>query len=138
MIFPVFLSPLHFYRFFFWRRRIIFGRKRKVVLDPNSLIFLISFRLRYSLIFFRCCRKKCPLKPGINFTNVLRSAFESADTKSAKKTDGLTVFFALLGSVHIVKAASPMPNVPFFLLTEYQYITSFQYLKYLKVLSIFS
>ncbi len=55
---PVCLSPLHFYRFVFFsrsRRRIIFGRKRKVVLDPNSLIFLISFRLTkilFSSFFF--------------------------------------------------------------------------------------
>jgi len=37
----------------------------------------------------------------INFTNVLRNAFTRADPKSAKKADGLTVFFALLGSVHV-------------------------------------
>ncbi len=35
---------------------------------------------------------------GVNFTNVLQSAFAHADPESAKKTDNLTVFFSLLGS----------------------------------------
>jgi len=38
----------------------------------------------------------------VNFINVLRADF--ADPESAKKTDKLSVFLALLGSVHI-KAA---------------------------------
>ncbi len=39
------------------------------------------------------------VQPGVNFTNILHTAFTCADLKSAKKTDDLTVFFALLGSV---------------------------------------
>jgi hypothetical protein len=39
--------------------------------------------------------------PGVNVINILSGPFTNADTKSAKKTDGLTVFFALLGSVHV-------------------------------------
>jgi len=35
--------------------------------------------------------------PGGNFINILRAVFISANTKSAKKTDGLTVFFVLFG-----------------------------------------
>jgi hypothetical protein len=38
--------------------------------------------------------------PGVNFTNILREA----DPKSDKETDGLTLFFALLGSAR-AKAA---------------------------------
>jgi hypothetical protein len=34
---------------------------------------------------------------NMDFTNILRAAFTLADPKSAKKTDALTVFFALLG-----------------------------------------
>jgi len=41
------------------------------------------------------------LTPGVNFINILRKALACKDPKSAKKTDGLTVFFALLGSAHI-------------------------------------
>jgi len=41
---------------------------------------------------------------GVNFINVLQAAFVCADPKRAKKTDNLTVFFALLGSESI-KAA---------------------------------
>jgi len=37
------------------------------------------------------------LTPGVNFTNILCATFIQADPKSAKKTDSLTVFFALLG-----------------------------------------
>jgi hypothetical protein len=42
---------------------------------------------------------------GVNFINVLRAAFAPVEPKSAKKTNNLTVFFALLGSTH-VKAAN--------------------------------
>ncbi len=41
---------------------------------------------------------------GVNYTNILCAAFTHANPKSAKMTDGLTVFFALLGSA-LVKAA---------------------------------
>ncbi len=34
-------------------------------------------------------------------TPVLRAAFMRADSNSAKKTDGLSAFFALFGSVHV-------------------------------------
>jgi len=39
--------------------------------------------------------------PGVIFTNILRAAFLCGDPKSPSKTDGLTVFFALLGSARI-------------------------------------
>jgi hypothetical protein len=38
--------------------------------------------------------------PGLNFNNILRAAFTPADPKSAKKTEDLIVFLALLGSAH--------------------------------------
>jgi hypothetical protein len=41
---------------------------------------------------------------GVNFIKVLLAAFTRADHKSAKKTENLTVFLALLGSGH-AKAA---------------------------------
>jgi hypothetical protein len=44
---------------------------------------------------------------GVDFTNILCTAFTRADPKSAKKTDCLTVLFVLLRSVH-VKAARKM------------------------------
>jgi len=40
-------------------------------------------------------------RPGVNFTIILLQAFTSTDPKSAKKTDNLTVFFALLVSALI-------------------------------------
>ncbi len=53
---------------------------------------------------------------GVNFSNVLRTAFTLADPKSAKKTVKLSVFFALSGSAR-VKAAHRMlmkltPGIP--------------------------
>ncbi len=39
------------------------------------------------------------MQPRVNFTNVLYAAFTCTDPKIANKTDGLTVFFVLLGSV---------------------------------------
>jgi len=37
------------------------------------------------------------LIPGLNFINVLRTAFTRADPKSVKDTDDLTVFFCAFG-----------------------------------------
>jgi len=45
--------------------------------------------------------------PGVSSINILHTAFTHADLKSTKKTDGYTVFFALLGFAH-VKAAHKM------------------------------
>jgi len=41
------------------------------------------------------------LTTGVNFNNVLQAPFACTDPKSAKKTDNLTVFFALSKSVRI-------------------------------------
>jgi hypothetical protein len=43
----------------------------------------------------------------VSFINVLQAAFTLEDPKSAKKTDNLAVFFALLGSAR-KKAARKM------------------------------
>jgi len=40
------------------------------------------------------------LAPGVNFTKVLRAAFEHEDPESVKKTVKLSAFVALLGSAH--------------------------------------
>jgi len=37
------------------------------------------------------------LTPGLNFINILRAAFARPDPERAKKTNNLTVYFALLG-----------------------------------------
>jgi len=47
------------------------------------------------------CKMLVKLTPGVNFMNVLRSAFMCTDPKPTKKTDDLTVFFALSGSAPI-------------------------------------
>jgi len=47
------------------------------------------------------------MSTGVNFTNNLQAAFTRADPKSTKKTDNLTVFFALSGPAH-TKAARRM------------------------------
>jgi len=42
--------------------------------------------------------------PGVNFTNILRTAFMRKDPNNAKiNTDDLTVFFALLGYLFVQK-----------------------------------
>ncbi len=48
-----------------------------------------------------------PFPLGVNFINIIQAAFARADPKSAKKTDNLTVFFAISGSTH-AKAARRM------------------------------
>ena len=52
-------------------------------------------------------KRRVNQSPGVNFTNVLRTALTHADPKSANKLLNLTVFFALLGFVG-VKAAHRM------------------------------
>ena len=39
----------------------------------------------------------CPLRPGVNFTNILQAAFTLADPKSAEKTVKLSSFFCAFG-----------------------------------------
>ena len=47
-------------------------------------------------------RAKHPVKcTGLNFINVLRTAFTIADPKSVKKTVKLSIFFMLLGSMSV-------------------------------------
>jgi len=38
---------------------------------------------------------------AVNFINILQAAFTCADSKRAKKTDSLTVFFVRLGSASV-------------------------------------
>ncbi len=47
------------------------------------------------------------LKPRVNFTNILWEVFTHEDHKRAKKTGGLTVYFALLESA-LIKACIKM------------------------------
>ncbi len=51
------------------------------------------------------------LSPGVNFINVLLTAFAFEDPKSTKNTDNLNGFFALSGSAG-VKAACRMLMKP--------------------------
>ena len=49
-----------------------------------------------------CFQLHCPTAgPGLNFINVLRTAFTLVDPKSIKKIDDLTVFYTLLGSTGV-------------------------------------
>jgi len=52
----------------------------------------------------------------VNFINILRKAFMRTDPKSAKKTESLTVFFALLGSACVKTTQKKLmklnPSVP--------------------------
>ena len=56
-----------------------------------------------------CVRERESLwqRPGLNFINVLCTAFTLVDPESVKKIDNLTVFFTLLGSA-CVKAVHRM------------------------------
>jgi len=47
-----------------------------------------------SIDFFSSLLKGEEAAAGVDFVNILPSAFTHADPKRAKKTDGLTVFFA--------------------------------------------
>ena len=46
-------------------------------------------------------RRKTILCSGLNFINVLHTAFTLADPKSVKKIDKLSIFFTLLGSTSV-------------------------------------
>ncbi len=48
---------------------------------------------------------------GVNFTNVLRTAFMRADPKSVKKTDNLIVFSVLSGSSGTKAARRTLMNL---------------------------
>jgi len=50
--------------------------------------------------------------PGVDYTNILCATFTLADPKSAKKTDGLNVFFELLGSARIKALPKMLVKLP--------------------------
>ncbi len=52
------------------------------------------------------------LRPGVIFTNILCKAFMYGDSKSAKKTDSLTVVFVLLGSAHVKALRKMLVKLP--------------------------
>ncbi len=64
----------------------------------------------------RPTRRRTSGLPVVNFINVLRKAFKSADPKSVKKTVKLSIFFMLLGSMSIkavrrmLKKLTPVVN----------------------------
>jgi len=54
-------------------------------------------------------------QPGMNFTNNLRASFPSPDSKSAKYTVKLSVFFALSGSAGVKALHKILMKLKFFL-----------------------
>ncbi len=50
---------------------------------------------------FKLVLKESKSRSGVNFINVLCTAFTLVDPKSVKKIDNLTVFFTLLGSARV-------------------------------------
>jgi len=58
------------------------------------------------------------ITPWVNINNVLRATFACADTKIAKNTDDLTVFFALLGSVSAKAACKTLVKLTPYSLTR--------------------
>jgi len=41
------------------------------------------------------------VRPRVDFTNTLSTAFMRSDPKGAKKTNSLSIFFVLLGPAHL-------------------------------------
>ncbi len=54
-----------------------------------------------TLVYNRLRRRPYDVTSGVNFINILRTAFPLVDPKSVKKIDNLTVFFTLLGSARL-------------------------------------
>jgi len=52
------------------------------------------------------------LTPGVDFTNISRTAFRCADPKYAKDTVKQSVFFALLGSASVKTGCKTLWNWP--------------------------
>jgi len=48
---------------------------------------------------------------GVNFTNVLRSAFTRSDPESAKNSQAASLFFVLLGSGHVKAVLKTLAKV---------------------------
>jgi len=63
--------------------------------------------LRAQICTAHACLQFFLRRIGVNYNNVLRAAITRTDTKCAKKTVNLSIFFALLGSVR-QKAAHRM------------------------------
>ncbi len=59
---------------------------------PLLRIEIFCLKLKRNSTCNTAQKKLMKLTPGVDFTHVLLQAFMLADPKSAKKTDGLTVF----------------------------------------------
>ncbi len=64
----------------------------------------------HAFSFYHAIHGKQSKRPGLNFINILRTAFTLADPKSVKDTDDLNVFFMLLGSKRIKAVCRTLVN----------------------------
>jgi len=65
-------------------------------------VFFLTFFQNFIVFNTNCAPIKKRLRTtGVNFTNILRAAFTSAEPKNAKRYWFLYCPFALLGSVHV-------------------------------------
>jgi len=69
--------------------------------SQRQLIHQCLFALLVSLLVKAASKMLVKLTLGLNFINILQAAFMHADSKSAEKAVKLSVFFTLLGSIHM-------------------------------------
>ena len=69
------------------------------------------------------------LTPGVNFPNILGSAFMLADLKNTKKTFKLSSFFALLGSLRVKAMHKHVDEIDTWNLLEVTQLTTHFYIK---------
>ncbi len=95
-----------------WWKKYFFANEKKIAEKPiiylgfiTGLMYLVLFlKRKSSKVFTIHCSKK--MTPGVNFTNILHTAFKHVDPKSVKKIDNLTVFFSPFSNLHAKKAVS--------------------------------
>jgi len=90
--------------FFIWTTIGPFSGIKNII---HSLLVITNYYLSNSQYLFW---KRTKLST-VNFINVLWAAFSNADPKSAKKTDNLTVFFALLESARLNAARKTLTKL---------------------------
>jgi len=84
------------------------------ILAPKITKLNVTREKLLNLLSYEKCSNKMLMKltPGVNFINILNAASMFKDPKSAKKTDSLIVFFALLGSECIKTVFKMLVKLP--------------------------
>jgi len=85
--------------------------KSQVIFEWTLRVEALSIEIISQASLYNGSRSRGSWSPGLNFINILRTAFTLADPKSVKKTVKLSIFFTLLGSTNVKAVRRTLMNL---------------------------